>query len=511
MARRRPGYPCGLASALALALYAVLLVGAAVAVWRRPVLALYAFLIGLAAYNVTMALLYGAGVRGDAIEAIQTWKEILLAVAAARVALDAWRERRLPFRPRTVDWLALAFAALVVVYAVLPQGALDGRADLKGVVYGLRHDLTPVLAYFVGRSLPLGRRELRRLGLALVGTAVAVAAFGLIDLYAFPIEWWRDSGAVGFFRHQGYDYHGPGRLPENFVFNSSAGVFRRLTSLFLSPLGTAYLLAIALLAIAAAPLLRRRPRVFVPVAALLAAALLLTLSRSTIAALAGAFVVLAIVLRRPWPLAAAAVTALALVGLNSAFPHVAPHTHYFKSDLQYQQEHARQSGPLPQGNGLFNTSEPSFRSHLHLLRVGLTTVVHHPQGYGLGNAGVTALRFGAPVKAGESTYTELGVETGLLGMLAFLAWCLALLVGLARAARCEDGVRPAPAAVAAAFALVLALAIQTDVLGVLWLAFGLWWLAGALLEPAPAAVLAHDRAPSPAAAGDPLPHGMIAR
>jgi len=34
-----------LASALALAVYAVLLAGAAVAVWRRPVLALYAFLI----------------------------------------------------------------------------------------------------------------------------------------------------------------------------------------------------------------------------------------------------------------------------------------------------------------------------------------------------------------------------------------------------------------------------------------------------------------------------------
>jgi hypothetical protein len=124
---------------------------------------------------------------------------------------------------------------------------------------------------------------------------------------------------------------------------------------------------------------------------------------------------------------------------------------------------------------------------------------------------VTALRFGAPVKAGESTYTELGVETGLLGMLAFLAWCLALLLGLARAARCEEGARPAPAAAASAFALVLALAIQTDVLGVLWLAFGIWWLAGALLEPAAAAAFAPERAPSPAtAAADPRPHGMIA-
>ena len=499
-----------MASALALAVYAVLLVPAAIVVWRRPVLALYAFLIGLAAYNVLMALLYGAGVHGNAIEAIQTWKEVLLAVAALRVARDAYRERRLPFRLRPVDALALAFAALVVLYAVVPQGALDGAADLKGVVYGLRHDLTPVVAYLVGRSLPLDRTELRRLGLAVLGTAAVVAAFGLIDLYAFPIEWWRDSGAVGFFRHQGYDYHGPGGLPENFVFNSSDGVFRRLTSTFLSPLGTAYLLAIALLLLAAVPMFRRRPQIAAPLAVLYAVALLLTLSRSTIAALAGAFVVLVLALRRYWPLAAAAAAALALVGLNSAFPHVAPHTHFFKSDQAFQQQNAQKNGGLPRDSGLLNASEPSFRSHLHLLRVGLDTVVHHPQGYGLGNAGVTALRFGAPLKAGESTYTELGVETGVLGMAAFVAWCLALLFGLARTARnCETGVRYAQAAGAAAFALVIAIAIQTDVLGVLWLAFGIWWLAGALLEPVPVPVPASEPVRPPPV--EPVPRGMMAR
>ena len=43
------------------------------------------------------------------------------------------------------------------------------------------------------------------------------------------------------------------------------------------------------------------------------------------------------------------------------------------------------------------------------------TVVHHPQGFGLGNSGVTAVRTHVTPKAGESTYTELGVELGLLG------------------------------------------------------------------------------------------------
>ena len=54
-------------------------------------------------------------------------------------------------------------------------------------------------------------------------------------------------------------------------------------------------------------------------------------------------------------------------------------------------------------------------------------MLHHPWGFGLGNAGVTAARTRVTVQAGESTYTELGVETGILGMLVFVAWSLALL------------------------------------------------------------------------------------
>jgi O-antigen ligase len=76
------------------------------------------------------------------------------------------------------------------------------------------------------------------------------------------------------------------------------------------------------------------------------------------------------------------------------------------------------------------------------------------------------------VKAGESTYTELGVETGLLGALAFIAWSLALLWALVRARA---------AGVAAAFAAVLALGVQTDVLGTPWLAYVVWILAGGYL------------------------------
>src|SRR5260370_34109710 len=115
-----------MASGLALAAYGLLLVPSAVLVWRRPVVALYAWIVGLAAHNAVMAALYGAGVRGGPLTAIQAWKEILLGIALARVAFDALRARRLAFHINVVGLLAFAFAVLIYIYAVLPQRRLGG-------------------------------------------------------------------------------------------------------------------------------------------------------------------------------------------------------------------------------------------------------------------------------------------------------------------------------------------------------------------------------------------------
>src|SRR6266567_3457589 len=143
-----------MASGLALAVYGLLLVPGAVLVWRRPVLALYAWIVGLAAHNAVMAALYGAGVRGGALTGLQAWKEILL---------------------------GLALAALVCVYALLPQDWLGGTADRSAVGLALKHDLVPVGAYFLGRSVIVRREELVRLVWTIVGAAAAVAVLGLLD------------------------------------------------------------------------------------------------------------------------------------------------------------------------------------------------------------------------------------------------------------------------------------------------------------------------------------------
>ncbi|HEY4620872.1 MAG TPA: hypothetical protein VIG93_04165, partial [Gaiellaceae bacterium] len=114
-------------------------------------------------------------------------------------------------------------------------------------------------------------------------------------------------------------------------------------------------------------------------------------------------------------------------------------------------------------------------SHLRNLRDGLETVIGHPQGYGLGNAGVVAKRTGVEIKAGESTYTELGVDAGIAGLVAFVLWSLALLRGLWRR----------EAWLAAAFAAVLLLGLQTDVIGVHWVAVVVWAAAGIAVSGPP--------------------------
>jgi len=432
---------------------------------RVPRYALYAFVVGLPLHNLAMATLWDVGVRGLALDVLSAWKEALLAAALAVVL---WGRRTLPSGFTVADGLALAFAGFVVLYALLPQDWLGGEATPRGVLLGVRHHLTPVAAYFLGRCLHFERDELRRLGLLILGTAAAVAAWGLVDVYAISLDTWRDSGVPGWYREQlGLEYRGLSGLPENFVYNpGDERPLRRLVSTFLSPLATAYTLLVAILLAST----WNRSRWLSATLGLLLVGLLFTYSRTSIAALAFGLVVLAYALRSWWPVAAAAVLIATGVVFVQAFSELGPETRFTPAELEIQRAGGRER---PTSGDPLDPDEASIDSHWDSLRGGLETIARHPQGYGVGNAGVTASRTGADVKAGESTYTELGVDLGLLGMLAFVLWSLALLRLLLRRAPW----------LGAALAAVLLLAVQTDVVGVHWLAFVLWTLAGERAQP----------------------------
>jgi hypothetical protein len=463
----------------------------AVLVWRRPLLAVYAFVVGLAFHNAAFLGLWLAGAHGWQLTVLQAWKEILLAAALLAVAWRALRTRRLPFEPRPLDGAVAALAAVALVYLVLPDAALAGSPGVKARFYGLRELVLPVAAYAVGRSLIVDRSEWRRLATLVVAVSAAVAAIGIVEDYAIPLSVWRDAGAARYFREQLHfpEFHGPAALPENIALNTSSGVFRRLASTYLSPLGTAYMLAVALLV--AAAWRGRRLLAVAAASAVVLAAFALALSRAAAFALIAALVLLALVERRLVPAAGAAVVAAVSLGVAAAFTHVAPRTHFFPEDLAYQEQNAKQHGGLPSGSPLTTSgtfSDTSSREHWAELRRSFDNFTRHPGGYGLGSGGQIAQRFGGDVAAGESLYLTVAVETGVAGLLALVALVAATLWELGRAA---TRLRSTPAGRVAAVLLcaqaaVFAIAVQTEIWGVPWLVYVLWALTGAAISAAQA-------------------------
>jgi hypothetical protein len=467
----------------------VLVASGSVLVWRRPVLALYAFIVGLILNNTVFLLFYTADARGWQLTAAQAWKEALLAVALARVARDAARNHALPFRARHVDAAAAAFALVVLVYALVPQSVLGGAAGPKAVLYGLKHYLIPVAAYFVGRSLSLRRAEVERLAILTVCAAAIAAVAGIVEEYSVSVVQWHSWNAGGYFTNQ-LEFpalHGPGGLPENFVFNTAAGVHRRLVSFFLSPLASAYFFVVAI-SLAAAGLAAdaRRKKLALGASAVAFVGLLFAFTRSALVALPVGLLILAVGSRRRAVVGVALAMAAAAVGFAALYPHVAPRTHFLASDLAYQRQHAKVAGSLPNGQPLQTSatfSDPSEQTHLSELRAGGRGLLHHPQGYGVGNSGETAARFGVPPRAGESFYLELGADAGVAGLALWLLFTLLTLAGLLSVVRgrASEYARRFAAGILAAGVAITLLAVISDVWGAPWLSFALWWFCGSAL------------------------------
>ena len=427
--------------------------------------------VGLVLHNALMAQLWDLGVRGTTLDVVAAWKEALLLVALLVVA---WRVRRLP-AVKAADVLATAYAIVIVVYFAIPQDVLGGEATTRGELLALRHHLFPVAAYVLGRLAAFAWEERGRVGGLVVMSAVIVAVVGLLDLALVSLQAWRDSGVPGWYREQlDLRYLGLSGLPENWVYNTGDedNPIRRLVSTFLSPLASGYALVVALIYVASRPFRWW----WGLLAVLIYVALLYTHTRAALAALAFGLVLLALAQRRiaPAVLAAASVAAGAL--FLAVYPSIGPSTSYTPEELEFLRENAQKQGDT--SGDPFGGGEASTESHWRNLRDGVRVVFEHPQGRGLGNAGVVAKRTKVDIKAGESTYTELGVDAGIAGMLAFVLWNVALLAGLWRR----------EAWIAAALATVLLIGLQTDVIGIHWIAFTVWVAAGlALGRPATAA------------------------
>ncbi len=427
-------------------------------------MAIGVLVVGLALHNVAMAQLWELGVRESRLDVVAAWKEVVLLAALVVVA---WHVRRRP-AVQAADVLAASYAIVIAIYWLIPQDVLGGEATARGELFALRHHLFPVAAYALGRLVAIAWEERARIGSFVVLVAVVVAVVGLLELGLVSLQAWRDSGVPGWYSEQlGLDYEGLSGLPENWVYNTGdeENPIRRLVSTFLSPLASAYALVVALIYVLSRPVRWW----WGLLAGLLYVALLFTHTRAAFAALAFGLVLLALAQRRVAPAVLAAASVVVSALFLVAYPSIGPSTSYTPDELEFLRQNAREEGPPIRGR--LPSEDASTDSHWQNLRDGVRVVIEHPQGHGLGNAGVVAKRTGVEIKAGESTYTELGVDAGVAGVLAFVLWSIAILVGLWRR---EPWLF-------AAFATVLVLGLQTDVIGIHWLAFTVWAAAGLAL------------------------------
>jgi hypothetical protein len=472
--------------------------------WRQPFLGLGVLVAGMAFHNVLIMVLLRLGTAAVLIRVVQSWKEGILALLVLIAGLRLWRmhrEGRLG-RPAALDWIAGIYVAIMLLYLVLPSGLLHGASTFGQRLSAFRLAIYIPVLYALGRSF--GRptsTEIARVAWIVLGAGAVVGAFGLYELWFVPTTTWRDWGVNLFSAWLGFQYHGPGHMPENFFQTLPSGLYlRRMVSTYLSPLGIAYtgLLVFPIGAVLLDRIPRRTTASYVAGLALvlLVAGVLFSVTRLAMFVLIGEATLLIIIMRRRWVTVMAPVLVAAVFGVIAIYPQYGPAV-----DLNL----------VPGGpnrGSLLSLGDPSLQEHFSTLSADIKVFAKHPLGEGFGSSGSSANRFGAGTPnpgyaPGESAILTMFVDTGVLGGLAYLALYL---FGLYRAGRALLTVPRGSLELAlpmAAFVGGLALipiSLTNDVWGDLSVLFLFWWavgysagLAGRTAVPKPERVAARRR------------------
>lgn len=442
--------------------------------WRRPFIGLGLLVAGLAIHNFAIMALVGLGTPVLLVRVVQGWKELfllLLVVIAVRTVLSHRQDSTLgPMTP--TDGIAIAFAAIVCVYFLIPSSVLGSDASLAQRLVGLRTFIILPVLYFIGRTVT-ARDDRERLTVVLlcVGAGAAVAIFGAYELFFVPTSTWLKWGVNAYSSFLGFTYHGPAGLPENFFITVNDNTLvRRMVSTYVSPLGVAYT-AIVLFPLGLALMDRRVSRRIVGLVAIATALIVLELAlsitRLAMFAAVGEAVVLAIVLRRVWIAALVPLLIAASIAALLPYASIAPAVDRSLNTVS-------RSGiawTIP-GN------DSSGREHYDYLKSDLLVDLQHPLGLG---TGASTVRYGQLVGTGESAvlgmFGDLGVIGGALYVALFLAaiWHGYRALGRSRASSMEQCL---PLVALVGGLALVPITMTTDLWGDLSVTFLFWWAAG---------------------------------
>lgn len=497
----------------------------AVTTWRRPALSLPILVAGLAAHNAVLMVLIQAGTPELLVRMVQGWKEVLLSVLALRLGAVVARSggwgfvgdrlaywRRLPLVVRVIDITALAFGLILVVYLLLPSAWLPSPSPTvaQRLVSFRMFALIPVL-YLLGRVwAPISLHDRRWVVAAIVGTAAVVAGLGLVELWFVPTRTWVPWGILQFDSFLGFQYQGPGGLPENFFQSTSGGLaLRRMVSTYLSPLGIAYTgLLVVPLALVGAMWTRRRTLAWAAFS-LVIIGISLSLTRLALLCLVGEAIALAVAFRRPTVYVATAATIAAVAAAFLIYPNYGPVVGFDLADVRppagialvdaavRSVDVSVGSPPGPTAtpgvappanmstdvvNRLLTAEDASVQGHIRALDDGLRFVAGHPLGVGLGAA---VPRFGTASAPGESALFQVGAETGVVGMALFvILYAEVVLAGwLCTWRLSRDDGRAGLCAVVGIGGLALApIVLTSQIWGDFSVTFMFWWAAGAAVS-----------------------------
>lgn len=462
-----------------LAVVAILLAAAIVySVSRRPFIGLGALVAGMAFHNIVLMVLLKLETPIILVRAVQGWKELVLlalfALAVIKVIFTYRRGER--WNWIVMDWIALAFAAVLALYLVVPSGVLHSDSNLLQRLVAFRVAALIPLLYFFGRvfSAP-NERDLAATFWLIVGAGAVVGVFGLYELWLVPTARWLDWGVNTYTAFLGFKYNGPAGLPENFFQSLPDGLLlRRMVSTYISPLGIAYT-GLLVVPVAAVLVVRRDQRRALNIAAAILGALMLagvlfSVTRLALLALVGEIFVIGLVMRTrvAWTLPPIVVAGVAtiLFGYPAIGPTVDPY-------LLPGESHR---------HTILFIGDPSFTEHLRYLVGDAKLVAQHPLGIGLGGS---VHRFTQTVQdtagTGESAVFGMFGDIGIIGGLLYVAlYALGVLYGwraLRRAPRRTLTWTLPLVAFAGGLALV-PITLTSDVWGDLSVTFLFWWAAG---------------------------------
>jgi len=324
------------------------------------------------------------------------WKEFLLGIilfiAGLKISID---KKRPVFKILTLDKVILSFGVLFLIYFVFFGGSLAQK------IAGLRYDLEFFLIYFLARFFNFDNKQLKSFFKIFLLSSVPVVTFGLLQIVLSP------SFLISF----GYsptlsEYMKTGIIPTYDAINPSLPNLYRVQSTFPGALQfSSYLLVVASFGISTFLIKKDKYKFYALVLFVLSlVAISVTYTRSAwLGILAAIFVVLLVYVRRK------------MYVILPSLLFILAGSFFIFSFFNFKPIQTL----LLHGEIRDNTVVGSTESHQNALSESIGLIKNNPLGRGIGAAG-PASKLSEEVIISESSYLQIVLEVGILGLVLFI-------------------------------------------------------------------------------------------